>query len=58
MIQGIILFTLIVADVLVRYRVRIERRAPVTPAPAGPAAPPATPASSPPSPTPAPEAGT
>jgi simple sugar transport system permease protein len=27
MIQGIILFTLIVADVLVRYRVRIDRRA-------------------------------
>jgi ABC-type uncharacterized transport system permease subunit len=26
MIQGIILFTLIVADVLVRYRIRIERR--------------------------------
>jgi len=59
MIQGIILFTLIVADVLVRYRVRIERRAPVAPAPAGPAAPPATPASPPPpSPTPAPGAGT
>ena len=59
MIQGIILFTLIVADVLVRYRVRIERRAPVTPAPAGPAAPPATPASPPPpSPTPAPGTGT
>jgi general nucleoside transport system permease protein len=30
MIQGIILFTLIVADVLVRYRIRIERRAPAT----------------------------
>jgi simple sugar transport system permease protein len=59
MIQGIILFTLIVADVLVRYRVRIERRAPVTPAPAGPAAPPATPASPPPpSPAPAPGTGT
>jgi ABC-type uncharacterized transport system permease subunit len=27
MIQGIILFALIVADVLVRYRVRIQRRA-------------------------------
>jgi simple sugar transport system permease protein len=27
MIQGIILFTLIVADVLVRYRIRVERRA-------------------------------
>jgi hypothetical protein len=25
MIQGIILFTLILADVLVRYRIRIER---------------------------------
>jgi simple sugar transport system permease protein len=37
MIQGIILFTLIVADVLVRYRVRIDRRAidsgPASPAP-------------------------
>jgi len=51
MIQGIILFTLIVADVLVRYRVRIERRAPVTPAPAAPTAPPA------PTVTPAPGAG-
>ena len=30
MIQGIILFTLIVADVLVRYRIRVERRAPAT----------------------------
>ena len=30
MIQGIILFTLIVADVLVRYRIRIERRVPAT----------------------------
>jgi simple sugar transport system permease protein len=49
MIQGIILFTLIVADVLVRYRVRIERRAPV---PAAPAAP-----SPPTSAAPAPEAG-
>jgi simple sugar transport system permease protein len=56
MIQGIILFTLIVADVLVRYRVRIERRAPATAAPAAPAAPPAAPP--PPSPTAAPEAGT
>jgi ABC-type uncharacterized transport system permease subunit len=26
MIQGIVLFALIVADVLVRYRVRIDRR--------------------------------
>jgi simple sugar transport system permease protein len=32
MIQGIILFTLIVADVLVRYRIRIERTAPPPPA--------------------------
>ncbi len=38
MIQGIILFALIVADVLVRYRVRIDRR---TPAAALPGAPPA-----------------
>ena len=38
MIQGIILFTLIVADVLVRYRIRIERRAGgTTPAAAEPA---------------------
>ncbi|HEY7969959.1 MAG TPA: ABC transporter permease [Candidatus Limnocylindrales bacterium] len=56
MIQGIILFTLIVADVLVRYRVRIARRAPATAAPAAPAAPPAAPP--PPAPIPAPEAGT
>jgi general nucleoside transport system permease protein len=44
MIQGIILFTLIVADVLVRYRIRIERRAPATaaaPPRAGSAPPPA-----------------
>ena len=33
MIQGIILFTLIVADVLVRYRIRVERSIPVAPAP-------------------------
>ena len=39
MIQGIILFTLIVADVLVRYRIRISRRGPATAAP-----PPAMPA--------------
>ena len=49
MIQGIILFTLIVGDVLVRYRVRIERggRRAAAP-PAGPAAPaaPATPVAS------------
>jgi simple sugar transport system permease protein len=32
MIQGIILFSLIVADVLVRYRVRVERTAPAAPA--------------------------
>ncbi len=38
MIQGIILFTLIVADVLLRYRVRIERRAPIPAAPAAPTA--------------------
>jgi simple sugar transport system permease protein len=31
MIQGIILFSLIVADVLVRYRVRVERTAPAAP---------------------------
>jgi len=37
MIQGIILFTLIVADVLVRYRVRIERRVPVAAAASPPA---------------------
>jgi simple sugar transport system permease protein len=34
MIQGIILFTLIVGDVLVRYRVRVERPAPTAVAPA------------------------
>jgi simple sugar transport system permease protein len=41
MIQGIILFTLIVADVLVRYRIRVERSIPVAPAPSSsdPAAP-------------------
>jgi ABC-type uncharacterized transport system permease subunit len=39
MIQGIILFTLIVADVLVRYRIRISRGGPATatPTPAVPA---------------------
>jgi general nucleoside transport system permease protein len=56
MIQGIILFTLIVADVLVRYRVRIERTAPVSPAPAAPAPPSAAPPSAP-STSPAPGAG-
>lgn len=52
MIQGIILFTLIVADTLVRYRIRIDRRAPTAasppsaappPAPAAPPAPPSAP---------------
>jgi len=38
MIQGIVLFTLIVADVLGRYRVRIDRAVPPTPAPAPAAA--------------------
>jgi general nucleoside transport system permease protein len=56
MIQGIILFTVIVADVLVRYRVRIERRVPIaaTAAAPPPAAPPAAspPAAPPPAPTP------
>jgi general nucleoside transport system permease protein len=33
MIQGIVLFALIVADVLVRYRIRIERRAAPSPVP-------------------------
>ena len=51
MIQGIILFTLIVADVLVRYRVRIERRVPVTAAAASPPAA-SPPAASPPAPSP------
>ena len=57
MIQGIILFTLIVADVLVRYRVRVERTAPTAPTPATPPAtlPPGSspPGSSPRSPDPA-----
>jgi len=45
MIQGIILFTLIVGDVLVRYRVRIERTVPASPAvaTAGPGDPPTAP---------------
>ncbi len=42
MIQGIILFTLIVADVLVRNRIRIERRVPTSAAPAPPLPPVAT----------------
>jgi hypothetical protein len=44
MIQGIILFALIVSDTLVRYRVRIARRvraAPALPAPPGSPLPPA-----------------
>jgi simple sugar transport system permease protein len=51
MIQGIILFTLIVADVLVRYRIRIEggpsraRGAPATTAPATEAGPASSPTS-------------
>jgi hypothetical protein len=44
MIQGIILFALIVADVLVRYRVRIARRVASPPAAtAAPGVAPATP---------------
>ena len=39
MIQGIILFALIVSDTLVRYRVRIERTPPPAPATAEPAVP-------------------
>jgi hypothetical protein len=39
MIQGIILFTLIVGDVLVRYRIRIERGGPVPATPLPPAPP-------------------
>ena len=39
MIQGIILFALIVSDTLVRYRVRIERTPPSAPATAEPAVP-------------------
>ncbi|HEY7131360.1 MAG TPA: ABC transporter permease [Candidatus Limnocylindrales bacterium] len=58
MIQGIILFTLIVADVLVRYRVRIDRRAPASAAPATPAAPPAAPPIAPPATPPAAAPGT
>lgn len=42
MIQGIILFTLIVGDVLVRYRIRFDRGATATPAGPSNAAPPAT----------------
>jgi hypothetical protein len=38
MIQGIILFTLIIGDVLVRYRVRIDRAGAATAPPATPAA--------------------
>jgi ABC-type uncharacterized transport system permease subunit len=38
MIQGVILFTLITSDVLLRYRVRLRRRAPVPAAPASSAA--------------------
>jgi hypothetical protein len=37
MIQGVILFSLIAGDVLVRYRIRIERRRPVTTTPTTPA---------------------
>lgn len=56
MIQGIILFTLIVGDVLVRYRIRIDRGggAPIAPAPS---APPAVAPPSLPTPTPTTEAG-
>jgi simple sugar transport system permease protein len=36
MIQGVILFSLIAGDVLVRYRIRIERRRPVTTTPTTP----------------------
>jgi simple sugar transport system permease protein len=43
MIQGIILFALIVSDTLVRYRVRIARRVPVAPASPASPAPPASP---------------
>jgi simple sugar transport system permease protein len=43
MIQGIILFMLIVADVLVRFRVRVERRLTSPAAPATPATPPLPP---------------
>jgi ABC-type uncharacterized transport system permease subunit len=42
MIQGIILFTLIVGDVLVRYRIRFDRGATATPAGPSNAAPPFT----------------
>jgi hypothetical protein len=46
MIQGFVLFSLIVAEVLVRYRVRFGRTAAAPPSPAAPApAPPTTPAS-------------
>jgi len=34
MIQGVILFSLIAGDTLVRYRIRIERRQPSTATPA------------------------
>jgi len=43
MIQGIILFTLILADVLVRYRVRIARRVSIPATPVAPAPPSAAP---------------
>jgi simple sugar transport system permease protein len=56
MIQGIILFMLIVADVLVRFRIRVDRRAPAASAPAAPASPPAPTTPPPPMPA-APEAG-
>jgi hypothetical protein len=36
MIQGVILFALIAGDVLVRYRIRIERRRPVATTPTTP----------------------
>jgi len=47
MIQGIILFTLIVADTLVRYRIRVDRRAPAA-AGSPPSGAPSTPAPAPP----------
>jgi len=52
MIQGIILFTLIVADVLVRYRIRIERRATAEAPPRAGSAPPTAGGSPPSVPTP------
>ena len=56
MIQGIILFTLIVGDVLVRYRIRIDRGGGAPSEPAPPTIPPL--AAAPPSPpSPSPEAG-